>query len=149
MKKFTFSLGRMRDYKERLLEEEQGTLQRLKNEQAQLQHRIDRLDEAFQQLSRRMEREQAEGVTALEMRGYSLQLESTRLQLRELRGELKKAAERVAAQTRIVVAAHQEVSKLDKLEDRQYETYREQVNKAEEQRVEELVVQRLSRQDVG
>ena len=47
------------------------------------------------------------------------------------------------------MAAHQEVSKLDKLEDRQYETYREQVNKAEEQRVEELVVQRLSRQDAG
>ena len=44
-----------------------------------------------------------------------------------------------------VIAANQEVSKLDKLQERQYEEYRHQVNKAEEDRIDEFVSQNLAR----
>ena len=44
-----------------------------------------------------------------------------------------------------VVAAKQEVSKLDKLEERQREEYRHQVSKAEEDSFDEFVSQNLVR----
>jgi len=49
----------------------------------------------------------------------------------------------------VVVAANKEVSKLDKLQDRQYEAYRHKADKAEELRIEELVMLELSRRDAG
>lgn len=52
-------------------------------------------------------------------------------------------------QTRVVVAANQEVSKLDKLRDRQYEDWQAGVRKAEEERIEELVSQSHIRKTAG
>ena len=121
MKKFQFSLDHVRDYRDRLLDEETGKLQRL----------------------------QAERITALEQRGFSMQLESIRMQVRELTEQLEAAKARVEQQTRVVVAANQEVSKLDKLRDRQYEDWQAGVRKAEEERIEELVSQSHIRKTAG
>ncbi len=147
MKKFQFKLSHMRELKSRILDEEQGVLQQLKSEQAQLENRINTLHQEFGELSNQMLQAQQKGTTALEIRGYSMQLDSIRMQLEELSNELQKAAARVEKQTQVVIAANQEVSKLDKLEDKQYEAYRRQADKAEEQRIEELVVQGISRKD--
>ena len=149
MKKFKFSLSHMLDYKERILDEELGVLQRLKGERDQIQRQIDRLKGEFELLSQRMQRAQAEGVTILEIRGYSLQMDNIRMQLKDLNLALQKAAKKVADQTKVVVAAHQEVSKLDKLQDKQYESYRQSADKAEELRIEELVLLGLNHKNVG
>jgi len=137
----------MRELKSRILDEEQGVLQQLKSEQAQLENRINTLHQEFDELSLQMLQAQQKGTTALEIRRYSMQIDSIRMQLEDLSKELQKAADRVEKQTQVVIAANQEVSKLDKLEDKQYEAYRRQADKAEELRIEELVVQGISRKD--
>lgn len=149
MKKFEFSLSHMRDYKERILDEELGRLQTLKGEQNRLEQRIDDLNREFQVISRQMSLAQEKGTTIMEVRGYSVQLDNLRRQLKDLNSSLRQVVKKVAEQTRVVVAANQEVSKLDKLQDKQYEAYRRQAAKAEELRVEELVVLGLSRQSLG
>lgn len=149
MKKFEFSLSHMRDYKERILDEELGRLQTLKGEQNRLEQHIDDLKREFQVISRRMTLAQEKGTTIMEVRRYSVQLSNLRRQLEDLNDSLRQAVKKVASQTRVVVAANQEVSKLDKLQDKQYEAYRQQAAKAEELRVEELVVLGLSRQSLG
>ncbi len=149
MKKFQFSLSHMRDYKDRILDEEMGVLQRLKAERDQIQDHIERLEKEFKRLSQKMKDAQEKGTTVLAMRGFSMQLENLRLQLRDLKMSLKLAERRVGDQTKVVIAANQEVSKLDKLQDRQYEEYQHHMAKAEEERIEELVTLGLTRQTAG
>ena len=149
MKKFQFSLSHMREYKDRILDEELGVLQRLKGERDQIQRQIDSLNQDFQDISLQMRKAQEKGSTIMEVRGYNVQLINIRMQLRDLESVLQRAAQKVLDQTRVVVAANQEVSKLDKLQDRQYEAYRQHMQKEEELRIEELVTLGLSRQNVG
>ena len=149
MKKFQFSLDHVRDYRDRLLDEETGKLQRLRAEQTRIEQLIAQLEVDFAQVSKAMRDAQAEGITALEQRGFSLQLESIRMQTHELTDLLKGVQDQVEQQTQIVVAANQEVSKLDKLKDRQYEDWQTSVRKAEEERIEELVSQNYIRKTAG
>ena len=149
MKKFQFSLDHVRDYRDRLLDEETGKLQRLQAERDRLEQQINQLKTDFAQVSEEMRKAQAEGITALEQRGFSMRLESIRMQVRELTEQLEAAKVRVEQQTRVVVAANQEVSKLDKLRDRQYEDWQAGVWKAEEERIEELVSQSHIRKTAG
>ena len=149
MKKFQFSLDHVRDYRDRLLDEETGKLQRLRAEQTRIEQLIAQLEADFAQVSQEMRDAQAEGITALEQRGFSLQLESIRMQTHELTDLLKGVQDQVEQQTQIVVAASQEVSKLDKLKDRQYEDWQTSVRKAEEERIEELVSQNYIRKTAG
>jgi len=142
MKKFQFSLDHVRDYRDRLLDEETGKLQRLQAERERLEQQINQLKTDFAQVSEEMRKAQAEGITALEQRGFSMQV-------RELTEQLEAAKARVEQQTRVVVAANQEVSKLDKLRDRQYEDWQAVVRKAEEERIEELVSQSHIRKTAG
>ena len=85
----------------------------------------------------------------MELQGFSMQLDTIRLQLKELQAALLKAVQKVEKQTKVVIAANQEVSKLDKLQDKQYEAYRHKEEKAEELRIEEIVVQGVLRKDAG
>ena len=149
MKKCQFSLDHVRDYRDRLLDEETGKLQRLRAEQTRIEQLIAQLEADFAQVSQAMRDAQAEGITALEQRGFSLQLESIRMQTHELTDLLKGVQDQVEQQTQIVVAANQEVSKLDKLKDRQYEDWQTSVRKAEEERIEELVSQNYIRKTAG
>lgn len=145
MKKFEFSLRHMRDYRERLLDEEKGTLQRLKGERDQIESDITRLEGDFAALSRKMREKAEEGTTVVELRKYSAQLDNVRLQIRELEKALTKAEQKVEKQMEVVVEANKEVTKLDRLEEKQYEEYRHQANKAEEDRIDEFVSQNLTR----
>lgn len=145
MKKFEFSLSHMRDYKERLLDEELGTLQRLKNERDEIAEKIERLKEEFRALSEKSRKAQEKGTTINEIRKYAAQQDNIRMQLRDLEKALAGAEQLVERQMQVVLAANQEVSKLDKLEERQLEEYRHQLNKAEEDRVDEFVAQSLCR----
>ncbi len=145
MKKFEFSLRHMRDYRERLLDEEKGTLQRRKAERDQIENDIARLEGDFAALSRKMQEKAEKGTTVIELRKLSAQMDNVRLQIQDLEKALVKAEQRVEKQMEVVVEANKEVTKLDKLEEKQREEYRHQVSKAEEDRIDEFVSQNLTR----
>jgi len=145
VKKFQFSLKAMQGYRERLLDEEKGVLQRLKAERDAAEEKLLRLEEEFRELSQELLEKQEQGTTVIELRKLSAQMDNVRLQIKDQEAALAKAEARVERQMEVVVAANQEVSKLDKLEERQREEYRHQVSKAEEDSVDEFVSQNLAR----
>lgn len=145
MKKFEFSLSHILDYRERLLDEEKGTLQRLKAERDEIEDTIRRLEHSLAQVALKMIKAQTEGTTIIEIKKLAAQQENIQLQLDQQRNALEKAEFKVDHQMKVVVAANQEVSKLDKLQERQLEEYRHEANKAEEDRVDEFVAQNLAR----
>ncbi len=149
MKKFVFSLDHMRDYKELVLDEERGVLSHLNAKRNALQQQIDSLQKRFRELSVELKTAQQQGTTIQKIRSYGVQLENIRLQLADLRVLLLAAEQEVEKQMAVVLAANQEVSKLDKLYDKQYEVYAQETKKAQEQEVEELISMEIGRENAG
>ena len=139
MKRFRFSLDKMRSYAEQVLDDEKNTLAALKQVQFQIEDRIGRLEWSFRGISRQMRDDEAQGIPAAKLRGYDLQLTNIRNQQKELTIELEKVKKSADEQTARVVAASKEVSKLDKLEGKQFEQYQKEVAKAEEIFIDEFI----------
>ena len=149
MKKFKFSLSHMMDYRNRILDEEQGSLQKIKGEYDRIQQQIDYMTKMFDEVSSKVNEAQRQGTTMGELQILLTQLGSIRVQLKELDAAQKETAERLERQREVVIEANKEVSKFEKLQDKQYESYRRKVEKADEQRIEELVTVNLGRQSAG
>lgn len=148
MKKFQFTMRKILDLKNNILETEKNRLAQLKEAQRRIEREIEALEGAMHDISLEMLAAQSEGVTIAELIAYNARRANIRMQLEELALRLADAKKSVDRQTQIVVEASREVSKFEKVEERQYELYREVEKKAESARVEELVVNNISRRQV-
>lgn len=148
MKKFEFSMQKILDLKNNVLEAEKNRLAQLQEEARRIERRIEALEQAMRDIADEMRRAQTDGVTVAELIAFNARRGNIRLQLEELALQHRDAQKSVDRQVQIVVAASQEVSKFEKVEERQYEVYRDIAKKAETARVEELVVNNISRRQV-
>ena len=142
MKKFKFTLGRMLDYKDQLLDEEKNKLALLRKKKQEIDDHIESLQRELDKISVTMRQEQERGITAFQLLSYESQRTNIRRQIEQLKKEQALAKLEVKRQVQVVVQATQEVSKLDKLQDKQLEEYRKMVMKAEELEIEEFVSSR-------
>ena len=142
MKKFKFTLGRMLDYKDQLLDGEKNKLALLRKKKQEIDDHIESLLRELDKISVTMRQEQERGITAFQLLSYESQRTNIRRQIEQLKKEQALAKLEVKRQVQVVVQATQEVSKLDKLQDKQLEEYRKMVMKAEELEIEEFVSSR-------
>ena len=142
MKKYKFTLGRMLDYKDQLLDEEKNKLALLRKKKQEIDDHIESLLRELDKISVTMRQEQERGITAFQLLSYESQRTNIRRQIEQLKKEQALAKLEVKRQVQVVVQATQEVSKLDKLQDKQLEEYRKMVMKAEELEIEEFVSSR-------
>lgn len=145
MKKFQFTMRKILDLKNNILEAEKTRLGQLKEAQRRIEREIEALEAAMRDISLEMLAAQSEGVTIAELIAYNARRANIRMQLEELAARLAEAVKSVDHQTQVVIEASREVSKFEKVEERQYEVYRETEKKAESARVEELVVNNIGR----
>ncbi len=144
MKKFEFTMHKVLDLKNTVLDEEKNRLSQLQAAVRQLEGQIARLTEAMQAITGEMQERQADGITVAELLGYNARKSNIHLQIKELKERLAEAQKKADAQMQAVIEASREVSKLEKVEERQYESYREMVKKAETAFMEELVATNVS-----
>ena len=85
------------------------------------------------------------GKTAAELNAYGCLMENARRQLEQCRAALVQAEAEVERQRKIVLTATQELSGLDKLEEKQLEAYRLETARDTEQQISEQVSMRLVR----
>ena len=143
MKKFKFTLGRMLDYKDQLLTEEKNKLAVVRKRQSDLEQRIDSLENESCRISEAMNRGQKKGIAVFQLVAFQAQRDNIRQQVGQ---DLKLVLLEVQKQTSAVVLATQEVSKLEKLQEKQLEAYRKGVAKAEELFIEEFVSAKMIRE---
>ena len=148
MRKFEFTMRKILDLKNNILEAEKNRLGQLQEAQRRIEAEIAQLEQAMQDISHEMTDKQTEGVTVAELIAYNARRANIRMQLEELAKRLVDAKKSVDHQMQIVVEASREVSKIEKVEERQYEVYREGEKKAESARVEELVANNVCRRQV-
>lgn len=143
MKKFHFSLERMRSYKEQMLETQKNTLRALRHDQQQLDDRILAYQAEMVRANEELLKRTQEGISVVEMRSYRFRIENMHLQLEELKKEQKRMERMVERQVQVVLEAQQEVSGLDKLEEKQLEQYQKELMRADEQMIAEYVSTKL------
>ena len=88
-------------------------------------------------------------VMASDLMLYKFHSENTRLQLNNLYEELKRAEQRIDAQIKVVVGASQEVSGLDKLEEKQLEEYRYLEAKEMQEEILEMVAKKSTEEEIN
>ena len=142
VRKLKCTLGGMLDYEDQLLDEEKNTLALLRKKKQEIDDHIESLLRELDKISVTMRQEQERGITAFQLLSYESQRTNIRRQIEQLKKEQALAKLEVKRQVQVVVQATQEVSKLDKLQDKQLEEYRKMVMKAEELEIEEFVSSR-------
>ncbi len=146
MKKFKFTLDRMLSFKNQILDKEKDLLGQIRHQKIQLEQTIERYHLKQTELSKEMTEAQRQGTTVLKLRGYSIQIENIHHGIKQLKKELVAIDAEVERQTDVVRKASQEVSSLEKLQERQWEQFLYEEKKRTEDEVLEFVTGRLVRE---
>lgn len=139
IKRFQFTLDKLKGYKEQVLSKEKGDLAALRAQQAKYAAEQARVQAELDEANEEFLRKSGSGMTIMEMTLFKEYLNSLSDQIRELERKIQLEEEKIKFQTKVVVEANKDVSSLEKLEDKQREEYNFKAAKAEEQFIEEYV----------
>lgn len=146
MKKFEFTLSKMLDYKVQVLDKEKNNLMQINIQLEKFISKIERMEEEFTLLSSKLKEETQQGITVLDMQCYDFQLKCIRRQLEQMSKERAALETQAEKQLQVVIKASQEVSGLDKLQEKQLDKYNYEVKIAEELFIAEMIASKLIRQ---
>lgn len=149
MKKFKFSLERMLNYQEQILQKEKNLMGQMMEEKNSLEQQRQNVEEQMEVIHREMDGDIRSGTTIYQIRSFTTLISNGKRQLEGIKKSLLIIEKEIERQREAVVAASQEVSKLEKLRDKQLEEYRHAEAKEQEEMVCEHVSGKLARQGVS
>ncbi len=139
MKKFKFSLDKLKSYKEQIKKREENTLASLRAEQLEKLHEKEELLKELDRRNAEFIRKSEKGMTAMEMvteKGFiSYILDSIKAKDKEISIMTAK----INKQLIVVTEASREVQTLEKLEEKQFDEYKFKERKADEAFIDEYV----------
>lgn len=139
MKKFKFNLQSALGYKENIEENEKTILFNLNSQMNILQDEISFLQKLHIQYAARINALSADGVTAAELKQFSIYLREIEMQQKQKQSEADKLQKRIDVQTKVLIKASTEVKTLNKLKEVQYGIYKEIESKENERLIEEFI----------
>jgi len=143
MKPFVFSLERIQGYRKQVLDAEKNTLMVLRKTLSEIDEKILIREKFRQEKQDEMRIKQTRGTTIRELDECKYCIENAQIQLEYLAEERRKAAMEVEAQLQIVIKASQDVSSLEKLEEKQLEEYQILKSRDNEKALQEHVITQL------
>lgn len=149
MKKFKFSLERMLKYQEQILQREKNIMGQMLEEKNNLEQHKESLERQIEEIHRQMNQDFQKGTTIFKIRSYTTLDNNARRQMEDIMKQLKIVEQEIEKQRIAVVTASQEVSKLEKLKEKQLEEYRHAEAKELEEQVCEHVSGKFIRQGVS
>lgn len=145
MKKFEFTLNKMRDYKRQILEREKGYLLSLYAEYHQLEQRYKDLSEEFIDICHSSDNDMKKGISVREIHIYEMKKDAVRQEQKQIQIQERVIESSIEKQRKVVVRISQEVSGLDKLEEKQLQEYTYLCDKEREQIIEEFISFKLTK----
>lgn len=139
MKKFNFTLQSLKRYNDQVLSGEKSVLGRLRAELAEQQALLDEKTAEYEQSIIKLNALVSEGTTAMRLSLHKKYVSSLQQDIYRIKAQMVQKREEIEIQLEKVVEATKEVSKLEKLEEKQLEEYRYAAQKEEELRIEEFV----------
>lgn len=147
-KKFEFSLGRMLDYRQSLLEKEKNALMQLFAQRNAIEDQLAANAELFDETNATLCEVAQQGTTIAELQRLNFKLEAIRRQHSKLEESLREMEQRIDRQRQVVTEVSQQVKGLELLRENQLEEYSYAARKEEEERVAELITSKIARQQV-
>lgn len=139
MKKFEFSLNKLKGYKQQVLDREKNDLAHLRKQQQQYMDEKNALEYKLRASNSEFVERSAAGMSVLQVTMFKGYHKSLSEQIRELEESIARMEEKVQDQLNVVIEATKEVSSLEKLEEKQLEEYNFKAAKADEQFIAEYV----------
>lgn len=149
MKKFSFSLARMMNYEEQILEREKGVMGHLIAEHDEIAARQQEIICQLEKIHGEMDVEIRRGTTVYQINAYTAMIRTGKFQLEQLKKQLLIKKAEIERQRQTVTEASQEVKKLEKLREKQLEEYHHSEKKEEEEMISEHVSGSFLRSDVS
>ncbi len=139
MKPFTFSLEKMSNYKEQILNKEKNTLAQMRAVRDAIIENIENLEQSKREKKEQLQQKTSEGMTVFELRSYEFMIENMRKQIKVLNLERIKQEELIAKQVEVVKKANMDMASLDKLETKQRESHNKEMAKKSQEEILEIV----------
>lgn len=139
MKKFQFSLSKLQNYKEQILESEKNSLGLLRGELRELNAELDSLQRLINQKSDELEHMMLRSVTTADFAASKRFITFKQQEVHNVRRLIAAKEMEIGRQLAVVIEATKEVSTLDKLEEHQLEAHKYAERKEEELFIEEFV----------
>lgn len=139
MKKFKFSLEKLLDYKEQILQKEKNDLARLRQQrQEAVEERLRTVDRT-KEFNGRFVADSSQGMKLSDITLAKSYINSLLEYTRQLEKMISIYDRQIEEQLQVVIEATREVSAIQHLKEKQLEEYRYQVQKADELMIEEFV----------
>lgn len=139
MKRFEFSLNKLKGYKQQVLDREKNDLAHLRRQQQQYIDEKKNLEEKLKLSNEEFCQKSMQGMSVMQVTTFKGYHHSLSRQIKELELSIENMETKVQKQLSVVIEATKEVSSLEKLEDKQLEEYNFKAAKAEEQFISEYV----------
>lgn len=139
MKKFYFALDTVLNYKEQVLENLQGEHARIIAERVECERGIEALEREQQEWMAELERKKLQGISISDMQTYDRFLTGLRGKIERERQRLAEILIREERKREEVVEARKETASITKLKERKRAQYDKEVQKADEQFIDEFV----------
>lgn len=139
MKKFNFTLQSLKKYNDQMLDSEKSMLGRLRAELAEMQAELDAKAAEYELSIDKLNELVRGGTTAMRLSLHKKYVSSLQQDIYRIKGRMAQKRDEVEQQLQRVIDATKEVSKLEKLEEKQLEEYRYAAQKEQEQIIEEFV----------
>lgn len=139
MKKFYFTLDTVLNYKEQVLENLQGEHARIIAERVECERGIEALEQEQQDCIDELEKKKLQGLSITDMQTYDRFLTSLRKKIERERERLKEILLREERKREEVVEARKETASITKLKEKKRAQYDKEVQKADEQFIDEFV----------
>lgn len=135
------------DYKNQMLNREKNTLLGLRMERKGLEDKIEDLDKQYELINLEMHEKFKDGMTVSQINVYEFRKTGVREEKRAILKRIALLDISIERQQKKVVTAKQEVSGLEKLEEKQLEEYNAAYNKEQEDIIAEFVSTSFTREE--
>lgn len=149
MKKFEFTLSKMKSYQEQVLQRERNAMAELNAEKNKAEMWMEEIKRQLEDVHSEKERVIKKGTTIFKLNRYTATISNGNSQIEDIKRRIKILEMEIEKQRLIVVEASKEVSKLEKLEAQQREDYRQNLAKEEMENVLEYVSGKFVREGVS
>lgn len=139
MKKFTFSLQKLLNYKEQVFDIERGILADMNAVLHQMREELSSLQQELRKGSQELNQKYAEGITALEILSHKTYLTAVGDAIIAQRDQIELQRQAIDRQMDKVREAKIEISTMEKLREKKVEEYNYMAQKAEDLFIEEFV----------
>ncbi len=139
MKKFQFGLDRVLDYRQRILEGRQNEYATATRRVQEQQARLEAVQERYQSLNNRFREEAAAGITIADAMSYENGLRVLEREIARETQTLQRLEQEAKEKRQRMLQAYMDATVLERLKEKQRDAYEKEVQKRDEQFIEELV----------